>query len=775
MPEAIRDRRPLPGAAIRIFLRDEKTGDGVPGVVVSLYADATRKNGQLVATLQTDHEGYASFKLEPALVAASTQFRLVHPAARGDALVVSAADLLAGAETYTLVLDASQLDPSAPSPGLPAVVLPDPQDLALSPGSIGLIPHLLPGKGLCGQLMPTTMAVRRFQAFRIIADICKPKVLSCGSERVQYVRARLLEYEIAWHPAGTALGELLNTITLAPCEQVNVAVVDWMRRETATLERTSDLRQFATQEMDHDRLIRETMNSSVRTKNVTKSFGGTLGLSVPIPIGDVKLNLTAAFGAAIGSSTTTQTAAATTASQLSERITQASSFVASQRQTVVFQATASERQSFQTRTIRNHNHCHTLNLMYYGVNRVYRVVTDYRGQRDVILVKYENRDFDAHRAYCGASVLRDALLDPSLAGCFDELGDALFCCDEEGEAGQEVRMDSITISINRIGGSGIITSIHPVLQTANGPMYLQQTYVGWSGNGLHTHTFPLPGQVDPTQVTSVVVFVHYAGGGMMSGSYAFVDAITVTYHAVGHPTPLALASTTTPRFLGQAFTLEAKAELPPPPEGGNPCADRSCCVKKLLAHLNCHKRYYNGLLWMSEDPDDRVARWSCCFEGDQGVNLIGQIENVPLAIHGDFVAFAVAGSSLVDDPAILPVSRVVTLPTPGVYAEGVLGRCDTCEIIDPARHWDWKDSPCPDNAPELPDPADPQKGPGIKDLLPDAITSLVTFASVPGAPASGINELVKTLIASADAGSKEARALLEKLLDTIKAGIPKSS
>jgi hypothetical protein len=765
MPEPAREKRqPAPaGGAIRVFLRDEKTGDAVPGVVVSLYADTSRTSGQLVATLQTDHEGYASFKLEYSLVAASTRFRVTHGAARDDALVVGANELLAGAETHTLTLDASQLDLSGPSPGLPAVVSPDALDLALSPGSIGLIPHFLPGKGLCGQLMPTTMAVRRFQAFRIIADICKPQVLNCGGERVQYVRGRLLEYEVAWHPAGTALGELLNTITLAPCEQVNVAVADWMRRETATLERTSDVRQHATQEMDHDRLVRETMRSSVFSASVATAAGGTIG----IPL---KLNLTVAFGAGISASAV----AASTASQLSERITQASSFVASQRQTVVFQATATERSTYQTRTIRNHNHCHTLNLMYYGVNRVYRVVTDYKGEREVILVKYENRDFDAHRAYCGAHVLKDALLDPSLAQCFDELGDALFCCgEEEDAAGKDVRMESITVSVNLAGGSEVINQIHPVLQTTNGPLYLTAVNVWWHGSGVRSHTFTLPGQVDPAQVTSVLVIVHYAGSGFAQS--AFATSIDITYHAVGLTAPLALASRNTPGFLGNAFTLEAKAELPPVPEGGTPCADKSCCVKKLLAHLNCHKRYYNSLLWMSEDPNERVARWSCCLEGETGVSLIVQIENEPLAVHGDFVAFAVAGTQLVDDPTVLPVSRVVTLPTPGVYAEGVLGHCDTCEIIDPARHWNWKDSPCPDNAPELPDPADPQKGPALKDLLPDAITSLVTFASVPGAPASGIADLVKTLVASADAGSKEAKALLEKLLDTLKASIPKST
>lgn len=775
MPDAV-SKRPPPGAAVRVFLRDDKTGDAVPGVVLSLYADSSRSTGQLVATLQTDQAGYASFKLDPSLVAASTQFRLTHAAARADALAVSAADLLAGAEAYTLVIDASQLDPLAPSPGLPAVVAPDAVDLTLSPGSIGLVPHLLKGRGLCGQLMPTTMAVRRFDAFRILADVCRPRTLPCG---VQIVRGRMLEFEIAWYPAGTALGELLNSITLAPCEQVNVAVVDWMRRETATVDRASEVRQHATQDMHHDTLIHEAMQSSVQSKNFTIGSGTTSGARAAVPIQASMLDMTAGWGAAVSKSTTKHDVAASTTSQLSERITQASSFVGSQRSSVVFQSTASEHRTYQTRTVRNHNHCHTLNLMYYQVNRVYRVVTDYRGERDVILVKYENRDFDANRAYCHAGILKGALLDGSLRGCFDELAGALFCCDRE-PVGEDVRMESITVTMNLLESPGHITAIQPILFTTNGPVSLPSVHVGWQAPGVKTHTFALPAQVDPKQVTAVLLQVDFppSGGGMGQWHWlrhVVAADVEVTYRAVGYAAPLALAASHTTRSLDTVVALEPKAELPPITQGENPCVDDSCCIQALLGHLNCHKRYYNSLIWLNEDPNDRVMRWACCYENPDSLSLIGQIENVPLSVFGDYVVFPVAGSPLNDDPTVLPMSRLVTLPTPGVHAEGILGQCDSCEIIDPNRRWDWKDSPCTDNAPAIGDPPPAQAGVALGDLLPDAINSLITFASVPAAPSSNMTALVTALLASADKGSTEARLLLEKLMQVFKDSIPPSS
>ena len=103
----------------------------------------------------------------------------------------------------TRSFDASTRTRVAKNLGLPAVMLPDAVDLALSPGSIGMVPRLLPGAGLCGQLMPTTLAVRRFGAFQIVPEnICRPQTWSCR-EQVQVVWGRMLEYEITWNPAAS--------------------------------------------------------------------------------------------------------------------------------------------------------------------------------------------------------------------------------------------------------------------------------------------------------------------------------------------------------------------------------------------------------------------------------------------------------------------------------------------------------------------------------------------------------------------------------------------
>lgn len=780
--------------AIRVFFIDEEGGKPISGLVVSIVAEPPRDmdtareeqapslpSGRLLASLQTDYQaGFASFKFDPSILAGIAQLTVTYGASRRNALTLNVANLLAGNDTFTIRVDASALGPSDLSPGLPAVMSPDSRDAALSPGSIGLTPQLQ-SDGLCSQLMPTTLGVRRFQAFHIILresdEFCVPETLVCSDE-VQIVTAKILEYEISWFPVGTCLGDLLNTITLAPCEQVNVAVVDWMRRETAVLTQASELQEQRTEQTNHDRLINEAMQSSVKSKSRAWSVGSRN--TITIPIEEIKLDMTAAWGVAGGKST--QTVAANTSNQLSERISQTSSLVASRSSSSVFQTTASEHQTYQTRTIRNHNHCHTLTMMYYQVNCSYDVVTDYQGERDVILVKYENKDFDARRAYCNAEVLKDALLDPSLIGCFDELADALFCCDQKpGEMTEnEMLIDSLLITVQpkevQAFGDVMAIDLHSATAINDNPLVFGEwIHARWAAGGVFKHTVNLRTPIDAAQVASMKIRLSASLNLDAPQPIAILNELEVLVRGPGHD-DLILYSSKTETTIKGSWRTPAKAKLPePPPHAGveNKCVAASCGIQKLLGHLNSHKRYYNSIVWLNEDPNERVMKWSCCTRMlDRPFSLIDLIENTPITVYGDFVVFPMARGELLDDPSVLPVSKLVTMPTPGVYAEGILGQCDTCEVIDPNRHWNWKDSPCPDSAPAVVNPPAPKTGATVSDLKADALTSLISFSNVPDAPASGIRDLITTLLANADKGSAEAKDMLAKLLETIKASIP---
>ena len=370
-------------------------------------------------------------------------------------------------------------------------------------------------------------------------------------------------------------------------------------------------------------------------------------------------------------------------------------------------------------------------------------------------------------------MLKAGLLDPGLQNCFAELADALFCCDKKS-TGAGALMDSITFTIKGSAfGAGTVNLTQVTLATPSGPISLNA-----SGTvlvtGVNTFTLPLPALVDPSKVQGIICFSLF--GQFPTSPHYLATDIDVTYHAAGGIGSFALASVHSPQEInsGSAFSIPAAAELPPEPKGSNPCLDASCCVQKLLAHLNCHKRYYNGLVWMNEDPNDRVMRWCCCEGVDGQFSLIGNIENNPIAIYGDFVVFPVAGSVATHDTPIPSVSRLVTLPTPGVYSEGLLGQCNTCETINPDTNWNWKDCGCTDLAPAISPPPTPQASAAASGLKLDGLTNLVTFGSVPASPDSVLKDVIASLAAKAGDGGADASKALEALLTALKDAKPDS-
>src|SRR6185436_2888976 len=146
---------------IRIFTVDERTGGAVPGVVVTLSAAGAPRDGMPLARVVSDGQGFAKAHLESEALANMAQLSIASAAA-AHPLIVSVEDLLNGNDVVRMAVNAASVGAEAPASGIVSVNDPDARDALLSPGSIGLIPQLNANRGLCGQLMPTTIGVRRF-------------------------------------------------------------------------------------------------------------------------------------------------------------------------------------------------------------------------------------------------------------------------------------------------------------------------------------------------------------------------------------------------------------------------------------------------------------------------------------------------------------------------------------------------------------------------------------------------------------------------------------
>lgn len=138
-------------------------------------------------------------------------------------------------------------------------------------------------------------------------------------------------------------------------------------------------------------------------------------------------------------------------------------------------------------------------------------------------------------------------------------------------------------------------------------------------------------------------------------------------------------------------------------------------VAELVRHLNANLEYYHRAIWMRMDPQRRymmLDRWAAPHT--EGRSIAAVVDNVVVGVVGNCLVMPVApGVSidprfrgqedrealkrLYDPPDRLPAMRF-TAPTKGVFAEAVLGHCNSCERKDETRFWRWEESPIPDEA-----------------------------------------------------------------------------
>jgi hypothetical protein len=124
-----------------------------------------------------------------------------------------------------------------------------------------------------------------------------------------------------------------------------------------------------------------------------------------------------------------------------------------------------------------------------------------------------------------------------------------------------------------------------------------------------------------------------------------------------------------------------------------------------------------------------------------------------------------------------PIEPVrVAIPTRGVYAEAVMGACNSCERKEEERFWRWEESPLPDNPPAiLPVSTDSRQTPAPDLTAKDFPAPIVAMQAVPAAPdPTGLTGALTLLgqsglfkdITGLEGNQKNAAAALQGALDT---------
>ncbi|HXF76240.1 MAG TPA: peptidase C39, partial [Methylomirabilota bacterium] len=185
----------------------------------------------------------------------------------------------------------------------------------------------------------------------------------------------------------------------------------------------------------------------------------------------------------------------------------------------------------------------------------------------------------------------------------------------------------------------------------------------------------------------------------------------------------------------------------------NPREEDKELARHLLDHLNEHIEHYHHAIWWRMSPDRRFM----LLDGFEAPNSGGRsvasvVENELIGIVGNCLIMPVARGFHLDptfrqdeeEPVDLiehyqpstPIEPTrIAIPTRGVYAEAVMGACNSCEMKEEQRFWRWEESPIPDSPPAiLPTSTDTRRA-APPDLTPkDFPTPMINLQNAPAAP-----------------------------------------
>jgi hypothetical protein len=814
-------QRQIPFEKLAVFARTYETSDVLASLPIYARAnlsigikdvdggDLVRASELLVplGQISTDYVGYASFDLGPlrdteALlsivnrISASIgpddiQLRIhlwVMPFSDASLAVDALQDGEIGPDfvILRLELDQQRLAGRTLAPPMASMQRPGILDWRLSPSSFASAgPHLV-GESGCEQIYPSNLASHQYGFTQLIRRVDTHEPIQSpfiAGFRYGY----LMEYRAEWLPVGHSLGQILYSLPLAPGEQIDLAVIDWRRQDSARRTETTDFLEELDHQQGRDRLISEIVDLSVSEHQAGSSFmagftGGILAVAGPVFMGGSH-----ALGYSSSSSGGTRHLSADTSQKLSDSFQQNSTALRQLRSTVVTQVTQSEAGRYQTRTVVNHNHCHSLTILYYEVLRHYRVRTGFVRRRPVLIVDFSNQDdFDlSDEAFVLAnrSALESALLDGRYLAGFESLfrkqaaafafsdAQSSFAAGSAPGPRADWVFPKLLVVFRTGSGNGTDENvfISAGLQDGN-TVPLKQVEPPESGTSSMYH-LGNPGDHDDFVAGSIDAFVlapdsqfkwadlraFYVGlvpTGVGDDSWT-VESIRIlgltddgqaailfddTVHQQIH------VGQTLPELIAKRPSVP-QSQAPPPQLTDYVSASDLSRSAMLLAHLKYHRPYYMAAVVAAGDPVQRGERLRS-IPLESGATIFDAIENRPVAAAGFEVAFPLTsfGDRAIrnrfklapaDEPPIdyTTIDELVAVPTRGVFAEAKLGHCSACEVIDNSRFWDWQKSPIPEQIPSLGTVDTGSRNQTAGNLTPTGFpSSVINIANPPAAP-----------------------------------------
>lgn len=662
-------------------------------------------------------------------------------------------------------------------------------------------------------------------------------------ENTTIAHGHILHFKQVWKADGYSLGDLLYSLPLAPCQEKQIAILDWDRGESALRQERQDISEEISAQISRDRDISEIMNSALNENMSARSHNDTSSTSAGIGGGIGGFVSGVVFGVAGGvshsgassnssaSQNSSRDLSASSLNRLRDTVSQSASSLRSQRSTVVQAVAQNETVQAQTEVIKNHNHCHAMTVEYFEVLKHYAIEQKLVDVQECLFVPLPMSHFDHQKILRWSHSLRRAIYGRKLLKGFDAierietdyansdlptgtyaeenieyisgyftlsfdltrpyisvieeatkteeydlsidfpwfLGKMVFHLDREVPL-TEAEKDAIfeaqyapeivrkfidTLEVNGIADDGSEVTLdldYSLLTTYKKGRELRINVASNSIQSVSRNQIKhLRFRANTAVKSSSRIFLRSA---FINYRTAHLNEYIIRQQRINNDIINSVQveiNLTTPPFV----TIETKtdAALLYTPlnarESRNPRKEDREAAALLVNFLNEHLEMSHKAIWSSMDASRLFGLLDGYIAPNSGNRSVASlVENKIMGVVGNNLVLKVIPGERLDPifrsvedlvayykPTTPPDPFRISVPTKGVYAESVMGRCNSCEEIDETRHWRFDEAPCGTKPTEIgalstdsrrADPGNLQ----VKDLP----ASIISMQNAPAAP-----------------------------------------
>ena len=252
-------------------------------------------------------------------------------------------------------------------------------------------------------------------------------------ENTTIAHGHILHYKQKWKADGYSLGDLLYSLPLAPCQEKQIVVLDWDRVEQGQRDEIQSDKESLAASSSRDRDIQAIQNalleedkqasSSSRTRSTSAAAGGGIGGFIGGAIFGVAggVSHSGASTHSTASQSSAKKLAASSFDRLRERTSQASSYLRSQRSTVIQTVRENESVSVQSEVVKNNNHCHAMTVEYFEVLKHYAIEEELADVQEVLFLPLPMGHFNYKKILRWKNTLRKVMYGRKLQQGFDAI------------------------------------------------------------------------------------------------------------------------------------------------------------------------------------------------------------------------------------------------------------------------------------------------------------------------------------------------------------------